>query len=1103
MSGPAAKPGFDSALDHTLARVRRRWRLRRVFESAATALAVVLLAGAAAVAVMDAWLFDPDTVSLTRTVFYLVAAAALVGVLLTSISRADDDSLALYLESKAPQLDALVLSAVEARALLRGETPSRGDTSPALAERLVDRAARDVDTSPAVMALESRRVRRASIVAAIIVASAAGLLSLGPDSWRHGALLLAVAPSDPQTSSPYALEVIPGNTTLLSGEDLRIGAKPDGFEPSAVTLAYRSEGKAEWTRVPLTRSTDNGEFETFLFDVTASMDYRVEHESLRSPVYRVEVVSRPLAERIDLLYEFPEYTGRAPELVSGGGDIAAVRGTRVEVRVTPSEATAGGRLVLDGERDVELVPQDNGELRATLEVRQDGRYRVELEAGAYGLAPASPEHAILAYVDTLPKVSLLSPGRDVRATSIEEIAVDVRAEDDVAVRGLEIALSINGGPDEIIDLSDARGPQPTVEGRLELFLEERELAPGDLIAYHVRARDADGDPARQFTSDIFFIDVRPFQMSYRPGTGGGGGGGRAGAQQEETLSAQQRSLVIALFKLLRDRASMSEEVFSERVATLSAAQQRIRNRVEAIVRRLGARRIVDLNPGYRRMAEELPEAAKSMVEVEALLALNDVSSALPAARFALLHLQRADSAFREVQVAQARQSGGGGSASSDLQNLFRLEMDRFRNQYEDIRRGDWRPREKQLDETMRKLRELAQRQQRELEMARLRARRGGGGSETQRALAEEVEKLLRELERLTRRKSTEELRASLNALKDAARAIRESPAQGDAAAGAEALERLREASRLLDAEGPARLSKETAEALRNAEEMAQQQSEIESDVAERLQRGGDAGADPGNLPERKRALADRVREMESQLDGLAESAGKQKQPGAAGALKDAAEGLRQDRIAERIRRSAEEIGRRPGTAQSEQEDDFTRALRRLRARIASAARQIGESDQAHLSQMLDELRGNMRGLERDQERLADRERRSPVLPGRGSRADADPADLEEFRRALEQRAGGIGGMAEALAADPDLRGDLAALLEALEGARQAEDLDAESLQRRQAEMLSAMKNIERALRARLNESVPASAAVARSEPPPTHREMVERYYRNLSEKSSP
>ncbi|HEX9584602.1 MAG TPA: DUF4175 family protein [Gammaproteobacteria bacterium] len=1094
------KPG--ARLDRVLRRARRRWRARKILEGAARALAIVLLGGVTAIAVMDTWLFEPDIVSATQIVFYLVTAAALFLVLRPAVARAPDDVVAHYLETRAPHLDAMMLSAVEARGSLGGDVPAA--TSPALARRLLDRAARAFEAPSALPELETAQTRRAAVAVGIITVTAALLLSMGPEAWRHGASLLLRLPQDPAASNPYAFRVAPGNTTILAGEDVRISAAPAGFAPGAVTLVYRNEGDSEWTRAPLNASEDTGAFETFLFDVNTAMDYRVEHASLHSPDFRIEVVSRPLAERIDLLYEFPAHTGRAPELVTGGGDIAAVRGSRVEVRVTPSEATSRGRLVVDGERHLELRAQENGRLRAVIDVRENGRYRVELEAENYGMVPASPEYAIAAYADTLPKITLKNPGRDVRVTSIEEIAIDVRAEDDVAVRELEIVLSVNGGPDEVVVLNDASAPQPAVEERLELFLEERDLAPGDLIAYHVRARDAPGDPARQFTSDIYFMDVRPFEMSYRPSGGaGGGGGGRAGAEQEETLAAQQRTLVVAMFKLLRDRETLAGEVLAERLETLKSAQARIRDRVDAIVRRLGARSIVDLNPGYRRMAEELPEAAKSMLEVEALLANGDLQGALPAARFALLHLQRAETAFREVQVAQARRQGGGGAASSDLQNLFRLEMDRFRNQYEDMRRGDWRPRDRQLDDTMRKLRELAERQQRELERAQLRARRGGTGTDSQRALAEEVEKLIRELERLTRRKSSEALRASLRALENAARAMRRSAGEGGAAAGAEALERLREARRHLDSEGPARLARDTGEAVRRAEAMVEKQRGIQRQIERGQGQGRREPGESGDLAERKRSLADDVNEMETRLDRLAEQAGRQKQPAAVRSLKGAADGLREDEIGERVRRAAEEIARNPEAVYPGEEASIARALRLLRDRIAAASDQIGEPDGTRLSRMLDELRGNLRGLERDRERLEDRARRGPALPGRGSRADVDAADLADFRRALERRAGGIGGLAEALAGEPGLAGDLAGLVSALEDARLKEDMNAEALARRHAELLAALQKIEFELRARLGESPQSASAVAQSEPPLSHRDIVERYYRNLSEKSSP
>lgn len=1089
-----------SRLDRTLAGIRRAWRLRRVLEGLAIAFAALLLGGLGVIAIMDHALFEPGVVSAARTGFYLLAAAALLTLVVPPVvRRASDAALARYVESKAPELDALVVSAVDARAAMdTDQVPS--DTSPGLARRLIEHAAATCRTSPVISGLERARTRRAAGAAAGMVALAAALLMLAPDSWRHGAWLLLQPAQDPATAArPYSIRVAPGDASILAGDDLHIAATPDGFRPEALVLAARRDGESSWTRTRLSPSPD-GSFETHLFDVVTALEYRVEHPALSSPGYRIEVIPRPVAERIDLRYEFPEYTGRAPELVRDGGDITAVRGTRVEVRVTPSLPTRGGRLVLDGERHVPLRAGGDGDLRARIEVADNGRYRVELAAGDYGMAPASPEHAIVAHEDALPTVELQQPGRDVRVTSIEELAIGARARDDVAVRDLELVLSVNGGPDEVVRLGGDAGPAPAVADRHELFLEERDLAPGDLIAYYVRASDAAGHPDRRVSSDIFFMDVRPFEMSYRRASGGGGGGGRAGAQNEEDLAAQQRSLVVALFKLLRDRMPMDEAVFAERLDTLGTAQERIRERVDAIVRRLGTRSIVERNPGYRRMAEELPQASKSMVKVEALLAASDIEEALPAARQALLHLQRADSAFREAQVAQSQQGGGGGDAAeTDLANLFRLEMDRFRSPYEDAQRGDWAPPEQQIDDALRKLRELAERQQRELERTGVRGREPRG--ERQRALAEELEELARQLERLTRRQSSESLRASMKAIEEAARSLGGSGGEAKPDAGAEALERMREARRLLESDSTERLARDTEAARRRAERMADSQAGIERDVGrERLGETTEEGG-ARRLAERKQALAEEVEAMQSQLDRLARDAQRNRRPEAGETLERAAEALRENAVAERVRRSGERISREGDGGQPQEEAAISHALRGLQDRIASAAKGLDEPGDIRLSRLHDALRATVQTLERGAEQLADRARRGPAVSGSGPGADVDRADVAQAQRALEQRLEDIGGLADALAREPGVTGDLEALRRAIEAARAGEEADVNALRQRHAELLATLQGIEHGLRTRLDDQSPAAWGPDRSEPPPAQREIVETYYRNLSERT--
>src|SRR4030095_15876675 len=98
-------------------------------------------------------------------------------------------------------------------------------------------------------------------------------------------------------------------------------------------------------------------------------------------------------------------------------------------------------------------------------------------------------------------------------------------------------------------------------------------------------------------------------------------------------------------------------------------------------------------------------------------------------------LERAEAVYRDVNVSMGGGGGGGGGAqqsnAEDLADLFELETDKLRNQYEQVQRGEQQQAQQQLDETLEKLKQLAARQQQENERARQRAnqmQQPGGGS---------------------------------------------------------------------------------------------------------------------------------------------------------------------------------------------------------------------------------------------------------------------------------------------------------------------------------------------------------------------------------------
>ncbi len=836
MSGP----GAHAALRAALTAAGRRWRNRRLLEGAVLVTAATAAAAAVALAVMDAWRFDGAVVDGARTAVYLLAAVLTVAWLAARVPRAGDARrLARHLESRDPALDALLVTAVEVN--------EKGGAT-GLAPRLYRNAAEAcADPEGATRADRQGGARAARGLLALLAALALGI-ALAPPGWRHGALLLLAPWRDAAVGTPYAIEALPGSVTVRENGDLPITGIPSGFAPTELWLVHRNEGAAEWSRLPMERAVE-GRHEGLLAAVAAPLEYYLEGDGVRSDTHRVAVQWLPRVERLDHRYHYPGYTGLTVREVRDATDIAAVAGTRVQVRVLPATAPARGELVLDGRIRRPLASARGGALAADVQGDEAARYRIELATAEGDRVAVTPDHAISALPDGAPGVTVARPGGDTRVTPVEEIQVEVRAQDDVSLRQVELVLSVNGAPEEVVLLDG--GGAPSVAALHTLHLEERGLAPGDLVALHARA--SDGVVARTAVTDIQFLEVRPFDRDYSRGRSGGqrGGGGAGGDQ--DNLAAQQRDLVVALFRLARDGGSLPAAERDERLTLLADAQRRIRERVEAVVRRIQGRSMVRAAPGYRAMLEEMPRAAAAMLRVEALLAVPDPERALPPAREALAHLQRADAAFREVRVAQQQGGGSGGRANNaDLARLFELEMDRLRNRYAEVQRSQADPRQQQVDETLKRLEELARRQREEVERALRRAesdQHGGRGAATQQALAQALDELLRRLERLTRERPDAALEATRRALEEAARAMAEAAAGGDANAARDALDRIEQARRALSRDDPAQVAQALDDARRRAESLAERQQSVQR----RLERGERGAGRPASGDPRDQA----------------------------------------------------------------------------------------------------------------------------------------------------------------------------------------------------------------------------------------------------------
>ena len=559
------------------------------------------------------------------------------------------------------------------------------------------------------------------------------------------------------------------------------------------------------------------------------------------------------------------------------------------------------------------------------------------------------------------------------------------------------------------------------------------------------------------------------------------------------------------------------------------------------------------DPAFRSILAVLPRAATEMEAAESALQEQDVDKALPAEQRALQQLQRAEEAYDEVRVQQGGGGGGGGggqSAAEDLADLFELELDKLQNQYETVQRGQQQTSDNQIDELMERLKELARRQEQEAERQRRRSRGGqtaqAGGGASQRALAEEAEEAARRLQRLARELGSPDMMQAARRLQEAADAMLRAAAnadnQGFAEAGA-ALDRLRDVQRQLQSEQSSRLARDIEDAQRRAADLAADEADIADQVAGLGDLTDQERVDSiRRLMERKDRMEAQVADLERGLDSTSAEFRRDERD-ASRALQEAANGIRESKLKEKIRYSRGLVRARSPEYAGEFEAEIGGDIGDLRRQLADAAEAVGTSRGTGIEQALDRTRDLMRSLESLEQRIQQGGEQAANQQGQdgqqgqqgqqgqpgqqqggGQFADGrggdtlggpfgwggpgnrragvfDPRDIRQWQREFRERGTEAQELQRLLRAEN--LGEVGDLSEIIQAMRALDDprvyQDVEEIARLQTFVLEGLKRFEYRLRREVDSDSDDLFLAGSDEVPSGFRDLIEEYFKSLAE----
>ena len=752
----SSTPGPLQSIQGYVSRVHTRLRLALASRGLGATVVTALLLTLACVYIANRFAFSNSSIVSSRAILFGTLIAVLVWVLIRPLLRLNRGRTAAQIEKSVPAFDGRVETLVDQTSGNKGAEPN-----PFL-DLLAEDTWRIAETAPARYVAGIGRVFAYMGVAVAAFAFLFWLGHSGPGYWGYGASQLWAGWLEPGAPPLYQIVVEPGDTTIRQGSDLLVAAETIGFESATMQLFAKFSSSVDWEQASMQRQLEGSGFEFAFAGVREPLRYYVTAGGVRSEEFEVNVVEMPHVENLKLTYHYPAWTGMKLLVEDPGGDIRAVAGTEVEVEIETDKPLTDGILRVNGEESLRLEADG---LRTTgrLKVGKEGEYFV---AAMYKgeIVRLTQDFFISVVPDKKPVVKFLRPGRDSKATSIEEVATEFQARDDFGLRSFDLYYSVNGGEVQKEPLLDRRGRRESKASHT-FYLEEMGsdyseaedvideqlspaafLQPGDLVSYYAVARD--GKTAVQ--TDMYFIEVRPFELAFfqRQASGGAMMGG--GEQTE--ISRRQKEILTATWNLIqesKDPEGQSKAEIRESSLLLSEFQLKLRDQAQTLARRVKARQLLGTNKDFEAFVENVEKAAEHMGPTGLLLKEQKLTEAISPEQKALRHLRRAESIFRRIEIAFGR-GGAGGQRGRDLADMFELEMDLEKNQYE-TGAGSPQQLEREIDEALEKLRELAKRQEKLAERQQASQTPTFSQRWQQEMLRREAEELRRRLEELQQR----------------------------------------------------------------------------------------------------------------------------------------------------------------------------------------------------------------------------------------------------------------------------------------------------------------------------------------------------------------
>jgi hypothetical protein len=457
----------------------------------------------------------------------------------------------------------------------------------------------------------------------------------------------------------------PGNLKVDQGAPVELTVAVTGRTDRETKLLTRLVGQSDtdWVERQFVAEdavkAPSGElsFVTRLESVKHPVEYKAIAGPAESPIHRIDVRYPLTLKKVEVELTPPEYTNHPPKK-SEDPNVTVVEGTLAAFEILVDQPPRTASLVFTdlsapkGEEPAEgpqTVPLQiaGTKLTASLPLIRDMKYSIVAETGEGQRLPDN-SYRVRVRPDQAPEVTFEEPRDTIDVHTLAEVLMRIRVRDDFGISKAGIIFEVNNEEEYPLlqedfataaeELKTLGKLTPDTQAALEkvLPLEFFQLKMTDSVAYYAFAEDNFPGTPHRSTTDLRFVDIRPFRIRYSlrddPDGNGESMPGPKIATLEELIKRQR-------FNLNRSM-NMERRVERKEKIDLTLVDGVVTSEMEIAQ---ATRQLADFLGGL--MVDDLADEIQLLLQAEAhMLAASD---SLSAAKFDTAVLQQRD-ALKEL-----------------------------------------------------------------------------------------------------------------------------------------------------------------------------------------------------------------------------------------------------------------------------------------------------------------------------------------------------------------------------------------------------------------------------------------------------------------------